>query len=512
MHIDCRVMPDNSLIEGDICIVGSGAAGISMALDLARSNKKIILLEGGGFSYEEKTQDLNSGTTSGQNYFPLRSARLHYFGGTTGHWSGFCSPLDPIDFEKRDWVDHSGWPITKNDLDPYYEKAQPLLELGPYDYSVKYWKKDDPDAKSLVSDQANVWNKMWQFSPPTSFGKKYRKPVVESTNIHLYTYAQATEIKTNEDVTAVTEIVIRNHAGKTHRVKAKRFVLACCSVQNARLLLASNKQAVKGIGNDRDLVGRYFMEHLEVKSAELWLTRPFPMNLYHLDFANSKPRAELAITAEAQRKHKVLNGTSSLDALKNARGRKPIIELWSDPDPRKSHDNLMGAFDSLPDPNKVKEDKSLDAAYEMFTRIEQSPNPSSRVTLGKDTDAFGVPYPHLHWALTEMDKRSIRNIYRIIGKEVGKSGVARVRLMEYLRDDKDQSWPSFTGGGWHHMGTTRMHNDPAQGVVDQNCKVHGLANLYIAGSSCFTTAGAANPTLSVVALSLRLANHLNSQA
>ena len=514
MHTDCRLIPDNSLIEGDICIVGSGAAGLSMALDLADSKLKIILLEGGGFNYEEKIQDLNSGTSSGQNYFPIRSARLHYFGGTTGHWSGYCSPLDPIDFEKRDWVEHSGWPIKRQDLDPFYVKAQPLLDLGPYDYSVNYWKKDDKDALSLVGNEQNVWNKMWQFSPPTRFGKKYRQEVTGSKNIHLYTYAQVTEVKTNEQVSSVTELVVRNHAGKTHKVKARRFVLACCSIQNARILLASNKQAKNGLGNDKDLVGRYFMEHLEVKSAELWLTKQHPMNLYLIDFNDNKPRAELSISAEAQKKYKVLNGTSSLDALKNARGRKPIIELWSDPDPRKSLDNLMGTFDGQVDSTKIKRienDKSMDSAFEMFTRIEQSPNPDSRITLSKETDHFGVPFPHLHWALTELDKRSVRDIYRIIGREVGKSGVARVRLMEYLRDEKDNTWPSFTGGGWHHMGTTRMSDDPATGVVDKNCKVHGLSSLYVAGSSCFTTAGAANPTLSLVALSLRLSAHLRDQ-
>src|SRR5580704_19040813 len=131
MHTDGRFLDNNSLIEGDICIVGAGAAGISMALDWNNTPYKVILLEGGGFEYDPEVQDLYRGKTTGQPYFPLMSSRLHYFGGTTGHWAGFCSPMDPIDFAKRNWVPHSGWPINKGDMDPYYERAQKKLELGP---------------------------------------------------------------------------------------------------------------------------------------------------------------------------------------------------------------------------------------------------------------------------------------------------------------------------------------------------------------------------------------------
>src|SRR5882762_922857 len=114
MHIDAKALENNTVIEGDLCIIGAGAAGISMALEWINTSYKIILLEGGGFEYEDQMQDLYSGKNTGQRYFPMKAIRLHYFGGTTGHWAGFCSPFDPIDFEKREWVAHSGWPITKN--------------------------------------------------------------------------------------------------------------------------------------------------------------------------------------------------------------------------------------------------------------------------------------------------------------------------------------------------------------------------------------------------------------
>src|SRR5678809_1087319 len=187
MHVDARMIDSGSLIEGDVCIVGAGAAGISMALEWINAPHKIILLEGGGFDYDPQVQELYAGKTTGQPYYPLKSARLHYFGGTTNHWAGFCSTFDEIDFLKRDWIPHSGWPINRATLDPYYSRAQQKLELGPYEYDWKYWQKRDPELQSILKDEAAVWNKIWQFSPPTRFGEKYRDSIEKTKNIHLYT-------------------------------------------------------------------------------------------------------------------------------------------------------------------------------------------------------------------------------------------------------------------------------------------------------------------------------------
>jgi choline dehydrogenase-like flavoprotein len=455
MHADARRLQNKTLIEGDICIVGAGAAGISMALDWDQTKYKVILLEGGGFEYDQEIQELYAGKTTGQPYFPLMSSRLHYFGGTTGHWAGFCSPMDPVDFAKRNWVENSGWPINKEDLDPFYERAQIKLELGPYNYDMAFWQKDDPAMLPLVKNDSVIRNKMWQFSPPTRFGEKYKKSIVESRNIHLYTYTNVVEIRTNETGSAVTELIVKNFEGRQHRVRAKKFILACCAIQNARLLLASNQQTQKGLGNQNDLVGRYFMEHLEIKSAELWLFKPSPLKLYGFNFGVTKARAELAIHPKKQEEFQILNGTVSLTALEVAKKIKPAIERWNQEDPRKSGDRFFGGYSAA----------------------------------GKDSH---IP-------------ASGTNSYQ---EEVGRARMGRLKLMDYLADRNDNSWPDFTGGGWHHMGTTRMSNDPKQGVVDSNCKVHGISNLYMAGSSCFTTAGAPNPTLTLVALTLRLSDHV----
>jgi choline dehydrogenase-like flavoprotein len=510
MHKDARELPANTIIEGDVCIIGAGAAGISIAMEWNNSPHKIILLEGGGFEYDDRVQELYAGKTTGQRYYPLKSARLHYFGGTTGHWAGFCSTFDEIDFVKRDWIPHSGWPISRTDLDPYYKRAHKNLDLGPYEYDWKYWQQQDPELKPIMKDDSVVWNKIWQFSPPTRFGTKYREPIVKSKNIHLYTYANVTDISANENASVVNQVTIKNYTGKQHTVKAKHFVVACCSIQNARILLASNKQTPKGLGNNNDNVGRYFMEHLEIKSGELWLTKPDPLKLYGLDYGKTKARCELAITKGQQEKHKILNGTSSLTPLLLAKKMKPMIDIWNTENPQKNLENAISGFGEMDKAAQATAPATLLKSYELFTRIEQAPNPDSRVTLDTEKDSLGVPRATPHWILTPLEKHSIRKIYALIGQQIGRTGIGRVKMMKYLQDEKDDSWPEFAGAGWHHMGTTRMSEDPKNGVVDANCKVHGIANLQIAGSSCYVTAAAPNPTLTLVALSLRLSDRIKT--
>ncbi len=510
MHIDARELDDHTTIRGDVCIIGAGAAGISMALDWIDTPFDVVLLEGGGFEFDAAMQKLYDGETTGQRYYPLQACRLHYFGGTTGHWAGMCAPFDPLDFEVRDWVPHSGWPLTLDDLLPFYQRAQGKLELGDHPYDLAYWTTQLPDLHPLPLDEAVVWNKMWQFSPPSRFNPRFRDTITRARNIHLYTYANVVDLTANEAVDAITSVTVKNHAGKTHTVEARYFILAGGAIQNARLLLASNRQAPQGLGNDHDQVGRYFMEHLEVTSAELWLTQPRPMQLYAWAYGETVARAELALTAQVQREYQILNGTASLIPLKEGRHRQPRIDMWQNEDARESGALMRQNFGEAIEKGALNEDERVEHAFQLDTRIEQAPNPNSRVTLDTEKDALGVPRARLHWELTPLDKRSIRTLYTVLGQQVGLADVGRIRLHEWLQDETDLTFPEHTNAGWHHMGTTRMSSDPAQGVVDANCKVHGLANLFVAGSGCFATSGAPNPTLTLVALSLRTSDHVRT--
>ncbi|WP_149276889.1 FAD-dependent oxidoreductase [Pareuzebyella sediminis] len=509
MHIDARKLEDDSIIEGDVCIIGAGTAGISIALEWIDSKKKVILLEGGGFEYDKDVQSLYSGETTGQKYYPLQSTRLHYFGGTTGHWAGMCSPYDPIDFQERDWVPHSGWPISREALDPFYSRAHRTLELGPYNYDFESWKAKIPGLIPFPVDENVVWNKLWQFSE-ARFNSLYAETIINSKSVHLYTYANVVDILGNENLTKIHEVVAKNHSGKTCKIRAKQFILACGAIQNARLLLASRTQTSQGLGNDNDLVGRYFMEHLEHASAELWLFKPFPTKLYTWS-SDTEVRAELAITEKSQRENQILNGTVSLFPLTLGRSLKSEMDLWNNEDPRKSAENFWNDIaDARAAAEKITEG-SISRAFTLHTRIEQAPNPNSRVTLLSEKDELGVPKTKLNWELTALDKRSIRRIYQLLGRQMGLSNLGRVRLNEFLRDEDDTAWPDDLNAGWHHMGTTRMSDTPKKGVVDPNCQVHGISNLYVAGSGCYTTSGAPNPTLTLVALSLRLSDYIKEK-
>jgi len=527
MHIDARKIDNNSIIEGDICIIGAGAAGISIALDLLNTTYKVILLESGGFDYDDKIQKLNKGKTTGQKYYPLQSTRLRYFGGTTAIWGQMCSPLDHVDFIKRNWVPNSGWPIKRKDLDTFYERAHKILKLELYNYDFEYWKKEVPNLNPFPFDENVVWNKMWQYSK-ARYGKLYKDTIIDAKNIHLYTYATAVDIKANVNVSNITEVIIKNHTGKIHKVKAKQFILACGSIQNARLLLSSNSQIPQGLGNTNDNVGRYFMEHIEIASADLWLSKPFPTDLYNKKRAETKVSAELAMTAKTQTEHRILNGTVSLMPLSLGSNRKPRMEIWQNEDPRKSGENMGEDWrkaESKANFTKLKQlilNKEIIKHYmqnkgivsrefQLNTRIEQAPNPNSRITLLSEKDDLGVPRVNLNWELTALDKKSVRKINELLGQQTGVSGVGRIQLRNFLRDKSDFSFPDSTNGGWHHMGTTRMSNDPKNGVVDANCQVHGIQNLHVAGAACFTTSGAANPTLTLVALSLRLSDYVKNK-
>ncbi|MEP5338170.1 MAG: GMC family oxidoreductase [Algibacter sp.] len=507
MYIDARKLENDSLIEGDICIVGAGAAGISIALEWINTPYDIILLEGGGFEYDEEIQDLYDGKTTGQKYFPLKSSRLHSYGGTTWMWAGMSSPYDNIDFTDRDWVPNSGWPISKQDLDPFYIRTQEKLDLGAYEYNLKYWKKKLPDMNPFPLDEDVIDNKMWEHSN-VKFGEKYYDALGDAKNIYQITYANVVDIQTNKNTDKVKKIVSKNHTGKTLHVKAKYFILACGAIQNSRLLLASNSQMPKGLGNNNDLVGRHFMEHIEMVSSELNLFDSFPTSLYTVNHGITKVHGELALTEKEQKKHKILNGTVSLMPLNIGEHRKPRIETWKNKNPLKALEfnakHMKASYEKALNGDRNK----LTNRFQLITRMEQAPIANSRITISHEKDKLGVPKANFHWEFSDLEKKSIRKLHQIIKEQFEKSKIGQVELLDFLKDENDKYFPKETTPGWHHMGGTRMSNNPKKGVVDLNCKVHGISNLFIAGSSCFPTSGAPNPTLTLIALSIRLSDYL----
>ena len=493
MLIDSRHILNNRTIETDLCIIGSGAAGLTIAKQWLNSKTLVLLLESGGFDFDRKTQYLYDGRHAG-TFLSERSqyllvSRLRYFGGSTNHWGGYCRPLDEIDFEKRPWVPNSGWPFPKSHLEPYYRRALPLLEIEPFDYDIM----KDPRAPLVLRESKRILTKMIHISPPTRFGIKYRDEIVGARNINLYLHGNCVELLTNPEGTRVTKIRVASLKGNNFWIKSKMFVLATGGIENPRLLLHPTKAHQRGLGNHHDLVGRYFMEHITMSPAQVFLTVPRESLSLYLGLG---PFGLFVTSEQVQRKF----GLLAFSALVTGKPGRQLSKL--------ERKILKSAFDidHLKDQNRSEDAQKNSYISELTVVAEQAPNRESRVTLTQDKDLLGRRMVSLNWQVQKTDYSSIKESLEILGRELGRSSLGRIRINMVV--ENDHLTPS-TEGGNHHMGTTRMHVDPKQGVVDPDCLVHGVSNFYIAGSSVFPTVGSeGSTTLTLVALALRLSDHL----
>jgi choline dehydrogenase-like flavoprotein len=518
MLVDFRELESGQLFEADVCVVGAGAAGITLAHELAGTNRSVIVLESGGLDFERDVQDLYAGTNI-HRYFSLTTSRFRMLGGTTHVWGGWCAPLDEIDFGVREWVPHSGWPITKQDLLPFYQRAQPYCELGRYRYDVSQWPSISADTLNL--DPTKLAHRMWQLSPPTRFGSVYLAALSDASNVTVMLHATVVEISTDESATRARSVRIADLSGREATLRAKVFIVACGGIETARLLLASNRIEPAGLGNRSDALGRYFMEHPHPDAGGVLLTdHAASLRAYGVTTLGQR-RVTVGIgpSADAQARLGILNSSVAVaqslhsdptDAWASLIKLSRAFRERRWPDSAGSH-----IFNVLRDLDDVVHEAYLRSAdgevrgFYLTARTEIAPNPSNRVTLDHERDALGVPRVRLNWNVSSLDRESVATTMRLIAEEFGRLGVGRLRVNELLFTD-DNRWCENLSWFGHHMGTTRMSDDAGKGVVDSDCRVHGIANLYVASSSVFPTSGFANPTLTILALAVRLADHIKS--
>jgi choline dehydrogenase-like flavoprotein len=530
MMIDARAIEQDETIETDICILGAGAAGITLAREFAEETFRVCLVEGGGLQPDSANQSLYWGENIGLPYFPLDCARASGFGGSGHRWNidlhNGCfglrlRPLDSLDFEERDWVPNSGWPFGRSHLDPFYERANVVCGVGPCTYEVGDWENLERTPRlPLVGDR--VRTAIFQFGQRLIFIEEHRATIERAGNISVLTHANATRLETDDSARTVTRIRIRCLGGNSLWVQAKKVVVAVGALETPRLLLLSNQVQNCGLGNQNDLVGRYFMEHPHV-----WSGRYIPSSdalagrtgLYRLHSVNQVPiMGKLAIAENVQRTEKLLNYCVSIhpEVYKPRPNIAPSWPVVSWPVLRAGHyharsEDPGALWRSLHHELRQAAGRAYGkwrkppVVFRLNQMSEQLPNPDSRVLLSEEKDAVGRNRIQLDWRIDPLDVRTIIHSQRIISEELRKAGLGRLEIT--LKDES--SLPGLEGG-WHHMGTTRMHVDPSKGVVDPNCRVHGMSNLYIAGPSLFPTGGFANPVLTTVALSIRLADHIKS--
>lgn len=497
MIIDSRELTHGSLLQYDVCIVGAGAAGITLARMLKSSERSICILESGAFQPENDVQALCRGATHGVAMNPdnyLDKSRLRYFGGTTNHWTGFCRPLDALDFEKRPWVPHSGWPIDRNELATHYERAAEVVRIKPFESwgDVAY----SPDAVMPPSDAFVA--KRFHFSP-VRFGRVYRDELQDAWSVNVILHANVVDLEVDDAGSTVSRVHVATLSGRRLAVAARLVVLAAGAVENARLLLTSDAKHKTGLGNRFDHVGRYFMDHPAVGGGLVCLTNPAAA--LRLDDLGGY----LGLSEETQRKHEILNVCVNLNPRRNSPG-----ESEAGGTPLELRD-LLYRIAALDGPG-IPADAGHDYRYRRcFIHVEPAPYPDSRVTLDSETDALGVRRVRLVWKTSARETTSIHRAKELLGVELGRRGIGRMLLGSH--NDQvtvplgEAPWEPVTMAS-HHMGTTRMSASPSDGVVDRNCQVHDVSNLFVAGSSVFPTVGFANPTFTIVALAIRLAEHL----
>jgi choline dehydrogenase-like flavoprotein len=533
---DLRSLPHGSSVSTDVCIVGGGPAGVTLACELDGSGLQVVLLESGDIERDAWAESMNEITSVGApRVLDTGEVRNRGLGGTSATWGGRVTTLSDIDFRERPWVPASGWPITRETLAFYYARAAAHIGMtisDPNDPAVL----DFLGAHVPAPDGSDpLIPYLWSFGMHPSrrpdflrFGA--RALAIGLNDVRCMVNATATHIDTDQAGRAVTRIEVTAPDRRQRWIDAQHVVLCAGGIENARLLLASNRMVRSGLGNEHGLVGRYLMDH--PRGPVAWfphgeealvqrLLGDFLVRASALPASVRVPRTSrrtwltpgYALSPDVQASEGLLNCalflTSELaddDPLSAALGlatlREPIRNLGN----LSRHAGL--AAQAIPRMLRGRYPlRSLSGLYVQCI-VEQRPNPDSRITLSDRTDILGVPVAQVDWRTSDQEATTVRRATRFFVDEMRRLGLPAPEPVAMIEDPESEF---FLPDVAHPSGTTRMSADPKSGVVDPNCAVHGVDGLYAVGSSVFPTNGHANPTYTIVALAVRLADHLRAQ-
>jgi len=520
--IDFNDCADGQAFDADVCIIGSGAAGLTLANELDGHACSILMLEGGGQGHEADSHSLFDATVLGPPHGGIHGGRARVFGGTTTLWQGQALRLDAQDLESRAWVPHSGWPISALDLEPFYARAEQQLLLGLDLTYERLCSLGGVTPAAFDSTRVTVSCSRWMSQP--NFATQHGSAVARSRQLTVLLHANATEILLHEGGATVDAVTFASLSGRKGLARAKVFVLCAGGIENPRLLLASGQGRPAGIGNAYDLVGRYYHDTLYAEFGSLGVINRRRLNdlfqLFYRDGIKHGPKVVPSVdhttaagTLKAQAEVVFVGDPDSPAAaasqLVNAvlRRPKPVRATVPHPLRRLLRSPVETARLAYRVYVKHRVGTPANGAVALGGQCEMPPRPESRVTIGRDRDRIGVPRAELHWSLGDLERATLADLHNVVASEL-----SRLRLAARPVDLPASSWPEQVADGYHHMGTTRMSDSERSGVVDRNCRVHGVSNLFVGGSSVFPTGGRSSPTLTIVALCIRLADHLKASA
>lgn len=533
--VDCNELPDRTRIQADLCIIGAGAAGLTLAAAFDGTPTRVCLVESGGMRLDDSVQALYDCESVGH---PVRSnfmSRARYFGGTSNLWAGRCMRLGAIDLRERGWVAHSGWPIAWEELTRYYDAAGSVLGLPAFAPYSNLGARPDLNADEIAllgAPTLETISVLWG-TKPLRFGRTYRRLLERSANVTGCLNGSGTRFACSEDGARISALTVRTLGGRSHVVEARRFVLACGGLENARLMLVLRDALGPVAGSGLDLAGRFFLDHPRAIYGHVRLARPMSLPyVLGVPIATGKVQLGLRLTDREQERASLLNSYVSLEPQMSELARRQyesavsaamVLLRKGSTGPRSNLFRrgagelrdlayLLTPKEIMPHPvyrlyawaKRNIRGLSRTTDLTVVNYCEQAPNPSSRVYLGERRDALGLPQLLLDWRLSGAEAASLERIHEILAQRLAQSGIGTLET-----DPRGIREARFTDAS-HHIGTLRMGGSPKTGVVDENCRVHGFANLFVAGSAVFPTAGNANPTLTIVALALRLADHLKA--
>lgn len=550
---DARSIEPGTRIDADLCILGGGAAAISLCLEYMKSGHSVIVIPGGGPSQTASCIDLYRGSVNpNTSHEPIEENRIRMWGGTTTVWGGRCVPFDPIDFRKREWVPNSGWPIDLEELEPYIAMANDLSEAGAADFDARsvFPGTQSEILRGFDSDKITTW-KLERWSIPTDYSKRYRREIEAAPNVRVLLHAHGIHLQLETDGKSISHVDAACSPGRIFKVHASNTVIACGALENARLLLAARDILPTGIGNHHDLVGRYYQSHRFGVCGHAILNDAFHDFIY--DFEKDDEgvycRRRFWLTEEAQEQHQTGNvvgfffrNVSGCSEHRNAmvslimiiktllggakKGPKRLMQIIKDQRRElashawiviKDGPSIFGQvatvaytryFQKRRLPMVLPPKKTN--RFPLFYQTEHAPLYDSRVTLDETSkDDFGMPRLDVRIRFSEIDHRTVKTFVELFQKRIEESGIGTFHISDEEMDILDNPEKHPFNSNSHNIGTTRMALNEEHGVVDKDCRVFGVNNLYVAGSSVFPTSSHANPTLMIIALALRLSKHLS---